>query len=379
MSPPLLLGLSAALHLYIGARLIPPLSGTVLPAVVAVMLVCSAVLVPLGMFARRIVRPPRGDALAGAGLFFLGLFSSLLVSTFLRDVLLLLWSAVAALAPGAMAPGELARLSAPVALWLAVLATLLGFLNARRTARVKHVRVPVSGLPAGLEGFTIVQISDIHVGPTSRGPYGQGIVEAVTRLQPDVVAITGDLVDGSVADLGQHVAPLSGLVARHGSYFVTGNHEYYSGALPWIAELGRLGIRVLHNEHVVIHRSGEKLVLAGVPDYSAGHFHADHRSDPGAAIAGAPADAGVKVLLAHQPRSAPAAAQAGFDVQISGHTHGGQFWPWIHFVRFQQPFTAGLHRLDALSVYVSRGTGYWGPPKRFGAPSEITRLMLVAA
>jgi predicted MPP superfamily phosphohydrolase len=266
-----------------------------------------------------------------------------------------------------------------VALWLAVLATLLGFLNARRTARVKHVRVPVSGLPAGLEGFTIVQISDIHVGPTIRGPYVQGIVEAVNRLQPDVVAITGDLVDGSVADLGQHVAPLSGLVARHGSYFVTGNHEYYSGALPWIAELGRLGIRVLHNEHVVIHRSGEKLVLAGVPDYSAGHFHADHRSDPGAAIAGAPADAGVKVLLAHQPRSAPAAAQAGFDVQISGHTHGGQFWPWIHFVRFQQPFTAGLHRLDALSVYVSRGTGYWGPPKRFGAPSEITRLMLVAA
>ena len=131
------------------------------------------------------------------------------------------------------------------------------------------------------------------------------------------------------------------------------------------------------NEHVVLMHGGQSVVLAGVADYGAHHFDPAHRSDPQVALTGAPLDAGVKVLLAHQPRSAPAAAEAGFDLQLSGHTHGGQFLPWTWFVPLQQPFTAGLHRLHALWVYVSRGTGYWGPPKRFGAPSEITHLRLV--
>lgn len=235
------------------------------------------------------------------------------------------------------------------------------------------------GLPAALHGFTIVQISDIHVGPTIRQRYAEGIVEAVNRLKPDLVAITGDLVDGSVAELASQVAPVTRLASKHGSYFVTGNHEYYSGVTAWVAEIERLGIKVLHNQHVVIERDGAQLVLAGVPDYSAGHFDAAHRSDPSAAMAGAPADAAVKILLAHQPRSAAAAEQAGFDLQLSGHTHGGQFLPWNFLVRLQQPFTAGLHRLGRLRVYVSRGTGYWGPPKRFGAPSEITEVRLVSA
>jgi predicted MPP superfamily phosphohydrolase len=131
------------------------------------------------------------------------------------------------------------------------------------------------------------------------------------------------------------------------------------------------------NEHVVLARDDASLVLAGVTDYSAHHFEPQSRSDPSAALQGAPVEA-VKVLLAHQPRSASGAASAGFDLQLSGHTHGGQFWPWNLFVPLQQPFTAGLHRLGQLWVYVSRGTGYWGPPKRFGAPSEITRIRLVA-
>ena len=145
-----------------------------------------------------------------------------------------------------------------------------------------------------------------------------------------------------------------------------------------MSELRRLGLNVLVNEHVVLDHEGASLVLAGVTDFGAHHYDASHRSDPGAALAGAPADAGAKVLLAHQPRSAGAAARAGFDLQLSGHTHGGQFLPWNFFVRFQQPFTAGLERLGRLWVYTSRGTGYWGPPKRFGAPSEITRVRLVA-
>jgi predicted MPP superfamily phosphohydrolase len=276
-------------------------------------------------------------------------------------------------------PDSLAQTSALAVLALAALATLWGFVNARRTARVVTVDVPLTGLPPALQGFRIAQISDIHVGPTIKRGYLQGIVHAVNGLEADMVAITGDLVDGSVGELAVHVAPLAALTSRHGSFFVTGNHEYYSGAPAWIAELRRLGVRVLLNEHQMLQHDGARLLLAGVTDFSAHHFDRAQRSDPLAALAGAPLDTALRVLLAHQPRSAPAAAQAGFDLQLSGHTHGGQFFPWNLMVRFQQPFTAGLHRLGALWVYTSRGTGYWGPPKRFGAPSEITLLRLVAA
>jgi predicted MPP superfamily phosphohydrolase len=244
---------------------------------------------------------------------------------------------------------------------------------------VRSVEVAIPKLPQALHGFTIAQISDVHVGPTIKRDYLEAIVDAVNALEADMIAVTGDLVDGSVRELAPHTAPLARLSARHGAFFVTGNHEYYSGAGPWIAEIERLGLRVLVNEHVVLRHEGVALVVAGVTDYSAHHFDPAHRSDPQAAIAGAPRDAGARVLLAHQPRSAFAAVDAGYDLQLSGHTHGGQFLPWNFLVRFQQPFTAGLHRLKDLWVYTSRGTGYWGPPKRLGAPSEITHVRLVSA
>jgi len=236
--------------------------------------------------------------------------------------------------------------------------------------------VPIAALPDELEGFTIAQITDIHVGPTIKAPYLQAIVDAVNACQADMVAITGDLVDGSVTRLAPHVAPLTGLRSRHGSYFVMGNHDYYSGGQKWVVALRQLGLRVLLNEHVVLAHEGTELVVAGVTDYSAHRFEPGHRSDPHAAVRGAPAGR-IKVLLAHQPRSALTAVRAGFDLQISGHTHGGQFWPWRWAVPLQQPYVAGLHRLEDMWVYISRGTGYWGPPKRFGAPSEITLLRLI--
>ena len=372
-----LLALSAALHLYIGVRVVPAFPGALPAAMLALLLVASALFVPMGLLARRVAKPPAADTLAAAGLLFMGLFSSLLVLTLLRDAFLLLVWLVDVAAP-LIVPMESLRAASAVAVPLLGLAvTLLGYVNARRTARVVTVEIPIAGLPAPLHGFRIVQISDIHVGPTIGERYVEAIVEAVNRLKPDLVAITGDLVDGGVAELASRVAPLQRLVSRHGSFFVTGNHEYYSGVQAWLVHLQRLGIVVLQNRHVVIEQGGARLVLAGVSDYSAGHFDASHRSDPQAAIAGAPADAGAKVLLAHQPRSAAAAAKAGFDLQLSGHTHGGQFWPWNFFIRFQQPFTAGLHVIDQLRIYVSRGTGYWGPPKRLGAPSEITEVRLV--
>jgi predicted MPP superfamily phosphohydrolase len=301
------------------------------------------------------------------------------VLTFMRDVALLIASAVGTLLRQGAPLEPLQDWSAAAVPIAAGLVTLVGFVNARRRAKVRSVDVPIAGLPVPLHGFTIAQISDIHVGPTIKRGYLDAIVDAVNDLQADMIAVTGDLVDGSVKQLSQHTEPLARLSARHGAYFVTGNHEYYSGAGAWVAELRRLGLRVLMNEHVVLHHEGAALVVAGVTDYSAHHFDPAQRSDPAAAVAGAPAHAGVRLLLAHQPRSAFEAAPAGFHLQLSGHTHGGQFLPWNFFVRLQQPFTAGLHRLGDLWVYTSRGTGYWGPPLRFGAPSEITRLRFVGA
>lgn len=366
------------LHAYIGWRILPDLPVDALWRWIgAALLTLSTVMIPLGLLSRAVQRaldrPALGAALAWTGLIATGLFSSLLIATLARDLALTIagWA-------GWYSLGFLHASALAVPL-LAGSVTLIGFINARRTARVVDVEVPIEKLPAALHGFTIAQISDIHVGPTIRRRYLDRIVERVNALDADVIAITGDLVDGSVHELSAHTAPLSRLSARHGSYFVTGNHEYYSNAHAWIAEVRRLGLRVLLNEHVVLKHDGVSVVVAGVTDYTAHHFDPTHRSDPKAALAGAPDDAAVKLLLAHQPRTAPAAAEAGFHLQLSGHTHGGQFFPWNFFVPLQQPFTAGLNRLRDLWVYTSRGTGYWGPPKRFGAPSEITRVRLVAA
>ena len=380
MALPILYTLSLLLHGLVAWRLLPALDPA-WAAGLAPVLLASALLLPMGLLAHRVARGALADRLAWVGLLCMGLFSSLLVLTALRDVLLaavwvaatLGWSPAQALLPGLRADSAML---VPLA---ALLVTVLGFWNARRTARVVRVDVPVAALPAALEGFTVAQITDIHVGPTIKQHYLQAIVRKVNALEADMVAITGDLVDGKVHELADHVAPLAQLRSRHGSFFVTGNHEYYSGAHAWMAELRRLGVRVLMNEHVVLQQNQAAVVLAGVADFHADRFDPSHRSDPHAAIAGAPLDAGVRLLLAHQPRSAFEAAKAGFDVQLSGHTHGGQFWPWNLFVPLQQPFTAGLRRLQDLWVYTSRGTGYWGPPKRFGAPSEITLLRLVAA
>ena len=363
----------ALLHAYIGARLLPALPlPTAIHALAVLWLIASTLLIPAALMARRLAGD-WADKLSWTGMLAMGFFSSLLVLTFARDVFLL----VAMLAR--WQPAGLAFYSATAVVGLSIAISVIGYFNARGLARVKNVDVPIANLPDALEGFAIAQISDIHVGPTIKAPYLNRIVDAVNGLKPDAIAITGDLVDGSVRELSSHTAPFARLSAKHGAYVVTGNHEYYSGAEPWIEELTRLGLRVLMNEHVVVARGGASLVLGGVTDYTAGGFIESHRSDPVKALDGAPADAGARVLFAHQPRSAPAAAAAGFDLQLSGHTHGGQFWPWNLFVPMQQPYVHGLNRHESMWIYVSRGTGYWGPPKRFGAPSEITLIRLVKA
>src|SRR5580704_10075975 len=360
---------------YIGWRLLPSL-GVGPDGVLAGVALLIAACIPIRWAVRvRSLQHQRfADRMAWVGFIAMGFFSSLFVATLLRDLFLLG-------ARVALPAGHAAALDTPSARWtvaLTLMATATGLIIARRP-RLVDVDIPIAQLPQALHGFSIAQITDVHVGPTIKRGFVERIVERVNDLNADLIAVTGDLVDGSVPQLSAHTAPLAKLSARHGAYFVTGNHEYYSGERAWTEEIRRLGLRVLKNEHVVLKHDGASLVLAGVTDVSAHHFDPAQRSDPAAALRGAPIDAGAKVLLAHQPSSAMAAANAGYDVQISGHTHGGQFWPWNLFVHFFQPFSSGLHRLKNLWIYVSRGTGYWGPPNRFGVPSEITRIRLVPA
>lgn len=254
--------------------------------------------------------------------------------------------------------------------------TAVALRSALGPVAVKRVPVMLARLPSALSGFTLVQLTDIHVGPTIGRAFIETIVARTNALNPDLIAITGDLVDGTVEDLRDSVAPLGQLRARHGVYFVTGNHEYFSGATPWIAELTRLGIRCLRNERVSIGEGVDSFELAGVDDRSGARFgEPGHGEDLDKALAALDPEREV-VLLAHQPKSVFAAARLGVGLQISGHTHGGQIWPFSYLVRLQQPFVAGLHRHEGAQVYVSRGTGYWGPPMRLGAPAEITQLVL---
>ncbi len=250
-----------------------------------------------------------------------------------------------------------------------------GFKAAFDAPEVREVQVPL-GVPAPLRGLRVVQVSDIHVGPTIGRAFMDDLVARINALEPDIVAITGDLVDGTVRRLGPHTAPLGAIESRYGTFFVTGNHEYYSGADPWIAELTRLGIKVLRNERVTIEHGGAQLDIAGVDDWRAHGFGGDHGHDPDKALGGRDPERPV-ILLAHQPKSVFDAARHGVDLVLSGHTHGGQIWPFAAVVKLVQPYVKGLYRHDEKTwIYVHPGTGYWGPPMRVGVPAEIAVLTL---
>jgi predicted MPP superfamily phosphohydrolase len=258
---------------------------------------------------------------------------------------------------------------------LTAAATGYGFYEARRRATIEHVDVPLAHLPPEFDGFRIVQFTDLHIGATIKRGFVEGIVEQLLELKGDLVAFTGDLADGSVPWLRNDVAPLREVEGEYGKFFITGNHEYYSGVEPWVREATNLGFDVLLNEHRIIQRGEGRVVLAGVTDYSGGDFIASHRSDPLKALEGAP-EGLVRILLAHQPRTIHASLKASVDLQISGHTHGGQFFPWNHLATLNQPYIKGLHKHESSWIYVSRGTGYWGPPLRLGIPPEITVITL---
>ena len=250
--------------------------------------------------------------------------------------------------------------------------------------RIVDVPIELARLPRSLDGFTIAQITDVHAGPTVSRTFIAEIVRRVNQLAPDLIAITGDLVDGPLARFGSTVEPLAELRSPHGTYFVTGNHEYYAGVDPWLTHLRGLGLRVLRNQRVSITRdprgadNDNSFDLAGIDDHGARRWGGDHGPDLPRALSGRDPDRAV-VLLAHQPRQVRVAAQHAVDLQLSGHTHGGQIWPWHAAVLMQQRgLLAGRYRFGDTQLYVSRGTGYWGPAVRLNAPAEISRIVLRA-
>ena len=257
----------------------------------------------------------------------------------------------------------------------ALLIAGLGLGQAVKGPRVKRVDVSVRGLAAGLRGLRIVQISDLHVGPTIRRRDVENVVERALALEPDLIAITGDLVDGTTLRLARHVEPLVRLKAPLGVYYVTGNHEYYWDAAAWIEKTKEFSFVPLINENRVVTRGGARLLVGGTPDESGGSFVPGHAPDVVKAAA-TDVDPDFRLLLAHRPDGVPAAERAGFDLQLSGHTHGGQFFPVSLLIGFFHRYSRGLARHGRMQVYVSAGTGYWGPAHRFAVPSEITLLTL---
>ncbi len=257
----------------------------------------------------------------------------------------------------------------------AALMTGYGIYEARRRAILEEVTVHLPGITSESEGFKIAQFTDIHAGYTIKRGFIQSAIDQVNNLGADAIVFTGDMVDGSVQNLRDDVEPLKDLDAPYGVYYVTGNHEYYSGAEASVEEMDRLGFTVLLNDHKIIQYKQTQIMMAGVTDYRAGSIIPEHKSNPKKAMGDA-VDSDVKILLAHQPKSIFSAAELGFDLQISGHTHGGQYIPWSFLVTLDQPFIKGLHKHQNTWIYVNRGTGYWGPPVRVGIPSEVTLLTL---
>lgn len=393
-----ILAVFGGMHFYIWARLVrdtaladPWRRG------LTMFIVAAAIALPLGMFVIRTL--PRDAQRGPATVLFswMGIAFLLGAAVFATDLVRLgLW-AVRSVADVIRGPSEFpvdparrlffARAAASTAVATVVGVAAYGARNAMQEPRVHEVPVRLERLPRALDGLTIAHITDLHVGATIRGKDVKRVVELTNGMKPDLIAITGDLVDGGVERLRDFTEHLGGLKARYGVYFVTGNHEYYSGVIDWMRELKRLGIRVLRNERVTIGDDGSggvSIDLAGIDDHQAQRFGNGHRLDLDRATEGRDPDRSL-ILLAHQPRTSlvSQAVQSGVELQISGHTHGGQIFPFTLLTKTFFPYYNGLytHREESGAtgqVYVSPGTGYWGPPMRLGTQAEVGKIVLSA-
>ena len=368
-------GLTIGTHYYLWARLIrDPMWPSPWRQVATVALLLLALSIPASMMAWRTLPRHLAIPISWVGYVWMGSMFLLLVLLWGGELARWSWVKYASIASINGGRREfLAQLLAGGAGAVGLALSGWGVWSAIRPVEVKRVAVRIKKLPGALNGLRLVQLSDMHVGLTIGRDFVEDVVRKVNALEPDIVAITGDLIDGSVEDLGPAVAPLGEIRAKLGTYFVTGNHEYYSGADPWLAFLRSIGIKALRNEHVELSMNGEAIHLAGVDDWTAHQFGNGHGADMERAMEGRDASKPV-VLLAHQPIHFDEARAHGVDLQISGHTHGGQIFPFGFLTRLAQPFVSGLHRRGDSQIYVSSGTGYWGPPMRIAAPAEITLI-----
>lgn len=313
--------------------------------------------------------PKQSDTAALIGDTMLGimwvLFSWSVIGTVARTVLIV---------AGVDDPAR-SRIVAIGVLAITAILTVWGIYEARRIPRVKTVEVTIPKLAPGLDGLRVVVVTDTHYAATDRLRWSERVVEVVNEQRPDIACHAGDLADGSVAKRRAQVDPLGKVQAELGRFYITGNHEYFGDAAGWIEHMAGLGWQPLHNQHETLTRNGDRLVIAGIDDPT-GVSLDGHGPNLPAALTGADSDLPV-ILLAHQPKQITDAVKAGVALQISGHTHGGQIWPFRYLVRLDQPVVAGLSRHSPdTQLYTSRGTGFWGPQLRVFAPSEITVLIL---
>ena len=373
-----LLAIAVSAHLYVRQRMVldaqlaAPWSGLA-TAVIAVGF-AAMLLQPLG---ERFLSHRAARWISLPASTWMGLLFWLLLLLGASELLLAVGEGVAFAAPDTVAEGAAVGVARACVVGSLVLVMAgVAYREARRGPRDVRVEIELARWPRELDGYRIVQISDIHIGPTLDRRFAQEITERVNALAPDLVAVTGDLVDGSRAALEEEVAPFGGLRGRDGVFFVLGNHDFYSGADVWADYVRSLGIRVLRNEHLVIEPEAEAgFVLAGVDDHRSAMLQGEGGEDLDRALAGVSEGRAV-VLLAHDPSTFKRAHACGVDLQLSGHTHGGQIWPFHWFVRLAVPFVAGRYRRGDAELYVSRGTGFWGPPMRLGSPAEISEIVL---
>jgi predicted MPP superfamily phosphohydrolase len=373
----------AGLHYYFWIRLVRDTQMSGLARHLATSSVVTLALLVVATVSVGRMVPRLGRMLAWPGFIWMGAMFFLLVALLGADIVRLLatlasrWFAAANGFDGSRRVFT-ARVLASAALASVGGVTAAAIQATRGRIAVKRVEIVLQRLPPSLDGTRIVQMCDMHVGGLLGREFVERVVRTANDLAPDIIAVVGDLVDGTVEQLRPALVSMASLRARHGVFFVTGNHEYYSssGARAWMDELDRMGLQVLRNQRVAIGNGPEGFDLAGVPDHGASRFPKDGPAeDIAGALAGRDPSRAV-VLLAHQPVSIHKAASLGVDLQLSGHTHGGQIWPWGALVRLQQPFIRGLHRIGESQLYVSCGTGFWGPPMRLGAPAEITEIVL---
>ena len=377
----LITGVSLGLHLYVQTRLssmlLPfsdPLSSTIRTLSEhsggwVILLILSG-LIPLYFILGKWISPRRWRILGWLSSGWMGMMALLLIYGGIHHLI----DTLHHLLTGA----PLSSIWGGLTLCLIITLWLYGTWNATRPPLLREVKISIPDLPSALEGFTIAQLSDVHVGPVIGRAYVERLRARCEALKPDLIVITGDLVDGEVSLLAEELEPLLSINTERPLYFVTGNHELISGVDPWVDYLKERGVRVLENEHVTLTHGQAQLNLVGVEDWEAKRLAPHRRPDLRGALEGADLSLPT-ILLAHQPKMAQEASTQGIDLQLSGHTHGGQIFPIGLPVYLDQTYYRGLYQVGEMALYVNEGTGYWGPTLRVGSRSELTLLELTSS